>query len=262
MEFARLDRAPLCRDRMIDTLALAKARFPGMPNSLDALCRRFSINRSARTTHNALLDCELLAKVYLELTGGRQRGLSMAEGDPHGDAAALPYRIHDRKSAGDFAETWAGQSRAFWETERTAFLAQRTPRPPIVPTEAERAAHAAFLAQVEDPDKAALAEDERARAEAIKSRTEPLRLAAQAADAAWQASRPPPKVETKIDRGQANGELARPQDSGSPRNRALPPSDSAMTLIAPTCGCAPTNRRSGCATRSTSAARQAAWRLA
>ena len=136
------------------------------------------------------------------------------------------------------------------------------PRPPIVPTEAERAAHAAFLARVEDPDKAALAEDERARAEAIKSRTEPLRLAAQAADAAWQASRPPPKVETKIDRGQANGELARPQDSGSPRNRALPPSDLAMTLIAPTCGCAPTNRRSGCATRSTSAARQAAWRLA
>ena len=63
---------------MIDTLALAKARFPGMPNSLDALCRRFAIDLSARTTHNALLDCRLLAEVYVELTGGRQRGLSLA----------------------------------------------------------------------------------------------------------------------------------------------------------------------------------------
>ena len=63
---------------MIDTLALAKVRFPGMPNSLDALCRRFAIDLSARTTHNALLDCRLLADVYVELTGGRQRGLSLA----------------------------------------------------------------------------------------------------------------------------------------------------------------------------------------
>ncbi len=83
MEFARVDRAPLCRSRMIDTLVLAKAQFPGMPNSLDALCRRFSINLSARTSHNALLDCELLAKVYIELTGARQRGLSLvAQGGP------------------------------------------------------------------------------------------------------------------------------------------------------------------------------------
>ena len=64
---------------MIDTLALAKARFPGLPNSLDALCRRFAIDLSARTTHNALLDCRLLAEVYVELTGGRQRGLSLDE---------------------------------------------------------------------------------------------------------------------------------------------------------------------------------------
>ena len=49
-----------------------------MPNSLDALCRRFGIDLSARTTHNALLDCRLLAEVYVELTGGRQRGLSLA----------------------------------------------------------------------------------------------------------------------------------------------------------------------------------------
>ena len=77
-EFDRIGRPALSATRMIDTLALAKARFPGMPNSLDALCRRFAIDLSARTTHNALLDCRLLADVYVELTGGRQRGLSLA----------------------------------------------------------------------------------------------------------------------------------------------------------------------------------------
>ena len=81
MEFGRAGLPPLARDRMIDSLALAKIRFPGMPNSLDALCRRFSIDLSARTTHNALLDCKLLAEVYVELTGGRQRGLSLAAQD-------------------------------------------------------------------------------------------------------------------------------------------------------------------------------------
>jgi DNA polymerase-3 subunit epsilon len=74
-ELARLRRPGLGRERMIDTLVLAKTKFPGMPNSLDALCRRFEIDLSARTTHNALLDCKLLADVYVELTGGRQRGL-------------------------------------------------------------------------------------------------------------------------------------------------------------------------------------------
>ena len=69
---------------MIDSLVLAKTRFPGMPNSLDALCRRFAIDLSARTTHNALLDCKLLAEVYVELTGGRQRGLSLAAQDARG----------------------------------------------------------------------------------------------------------------------------------------------------------------------------------
>jgi DNA polymerase III subunit epsilon len=76
-ELARLGKPSLARSRMIDTLVLAKARFPGMPNSLDALCRRFEIDLSARTTHNALLDCKLLADVYVELTGGRQRGLTL-----------------------------------------------------------------------------------------------------------------------------------------------------------------------------------------
>ena len=76
-EFERIGKPALSAARMIDTLALAKARFPGMPNSLDALCRRFAIDLSARSTHNALLDCRLLADVYVELTGGRQRGLAL-----------------------------------------------------------------------------------------------------------------------------------------------------------------------------------------
>lgn len=74
-ELAKLGLQPLTVDRMVDTLGMAKLRFPGMPNSLDSLCRRFAIDLSARTTHNALLDCRLLADVYIELTGGRQRGL-------------------------------------------------------------------------------------------------------------------------------------------------------------------------------------------
>lgn len=86
MEFGRVGLPPLGAHRMVDTLVLAKARFPGLPNSLDALCRRFGIDLSERTTHNALLDCRLLAEVYIELTGGRQRVLL-----PEGDAgAAVP----------------------------------------------------------------------------------------------------------------------------------------------------------------------------
>jgi DNA polymerase-3 subunit epsilon len=77
-EFGRHGHRPLPPSRMVDTLAMAKLRFPGMPNSLDALCRRFGIDLSERSAHNALLDCRLLAEVYIELTGGRQRGLSLA----------------------------------------------------------------------------------------------------------------------------------------------------------------------------------------
>ncbi|MGC8470535.1 MAG: DNA polymerase III subunit epsilon, partial [Acetobacteraceae bacterium] len=85
-ELARIGRPALDRARMIDTLALAKARFPGLPNSLDALCRRFGIDLSERTTHNALLDCRLLAAVHLALQGGRQRGLSLAVAEEDGPA--------------------------------------------------------------------------------------------------------------------------------------------------------------------------------
>jgi DNA polymerase-3 subunit epsilon len=119
-ELTRLGRPPLLADRMIDTLALAKTRFPGMPNSLDALCRRFAIDLSARTTHNALLDCKLLAAVYVELTGGRQRGFSLAAEKVE---AELIVYTHD---------------------------GVRSPRP-IVPNEDELAAHAALLSRLKDP---------------------------------------------------------------------------------------------------------------
>ena len=65
-------------DRMIDTLSLARRRHPGAKHSLDALCTRYGIDRSHRTKHGALLDAELLAQVYVELTGGRQIGLELA----------------------------------------------------------------------------------------------------------------------------------------------------------------------------------------
>lgn len=71
-ELGWLKRPALPTDQAIDTLMLARRKFPGSPASLDALCRRFGIDNSARTLHGALLDSEILAEVYLELIGGRQ----------------------------------------------------------------------------------------------------------------------------------------------------------------------------------------------
>ncbi|AIK97054.1 DNA polymerase III subunit epsilon [Candidatus Odyssella acanthamoebae] len=71
-ELERLCRNPLSVMRAIDTVQMARQKFPGSPASLDALCRRFGIDLSARVTHGALLDAGLLASVYLELKGGRQ----------------------------------------------------------------------------------------------------------------------------------------------------------------------------------------------
>jgi DNA polymerase-3 subunit epsilon len=79
-ELARCGLPPVGLERMIDTVALARARHPGAKNSLDALCTRYGIDRSHRTLHGALLDAELLAQVYVELTGGRQIGLELAAG--------------------------------------------------------------------------------------------------------------------------------------------------------------------------------------
>ena len=77
MELARIRRAPLEGARIIDTLEMARKLLPGGAHSLDALCARFSIDNSARTVHGALLDCELLAAVYIEMKGGRQTGLDL-----------------------------------------------------------------------------------------------------------------------------------------------------------------------------------------
>ncbi|MFB0611893.1 DNA polymerase III subunit epsilon [Aurantiacibacter poecillastricola] len=79
-------------DRMIDTLVLARRRHPGAKHSLDALCSRYGVDRSHRTLHGALLDAELLAQVYVELTGGRQIGLQLAV-DNTGDGPARPTRF-------------------------------------------------------------------------------------------------------------------------------------------------------------------------
>lgn len=73
---------PVGHDRMVDTLSLARRRHPGAKHSLDALCTRYGIDRSHRTKHGALLDAELLAQVYVELTGGRQIGLGLAADEP------------------------------------------------------------------------------------------------------------------------------------------------------------------------------------
>ena len=119
-------RDPICRSRMVDTLAIARARHPGAKHSLDALCTRYGIDRSQRIRHGALLDAQLLAQLYVELTGGRQIGLSLvAEAAPVATAAgtvaplARPTRV-------------------------------RTPRPHAA-SEDELARHAAFVATLSDP---------------------------------------------------------------------------------------------------------------
>ena len=119
-EFAMLGLPAVPGDRAVDTVQMSRRRFPGAPAGLDALCRRFGIDNSARTKHGALLDAELLAEVYLELLGGRQTRLSLAQSDAGAAAAAAerPYR---------------------------------EPRP-HAPTAAEAAAHATFLAaELKDP---------------------------------------------------------------------------------------------------------------
>ncbi len=83
---AELKRAKfpvLPMDRMLDTLALAKRKFPGVQNTLDALCRRFGVDNTGRTLHGALLDSQLLAEVYLELIGGRQPDLVLDAPEKH-----------------------------------------------------------------------------------------------------------------------------------------------------------------------------------
>lgn len=81
-ELSACGRLHLQRSRIVDTLAISKTRHPGAKHSLDALCTRYGIDRSHRVQHGALLDAQLLAQVYVELTGGRQIGLDMLSPEP------------------------------------------------------------------------------------------------------------------------------------------------------------------------------------
>lgn len=120
-ELDRVGRPKLTND-YVDTVSMARRKFPGQRASLDALCERFSIDNTKRTKHGALLDSELLAEVYLELSGGRQRDLGLA---PEMAASGL-----------------------------AGFLATKRPVRPARPHAAsaeELAAHAEFLKKVSDP---------------------------------------------------------------------------------------------------------------
>jgi len=116
-ELARLGRPPLAAARAVDTVQMARQRFPGAPASLDALCRRFQVDNSDRVLHGALLDAELLSRVYLELVGGREPGLQLAAAAAADDGSA----------------------------------AVRRPPRPHAPSAEEEAAHARFLDSLKDP---------------------------------------------------------------------------------------------------------------
>jgi DNA polymerase-3 subunit epsilon len=88
-ELERCGRPLVCMSRMVDTLVLARGRHPGAKHSLDALCTRYGVDRSQRVKHGALLDAQLLAQVYVELTGGRQIGLGLIAEAPANVSVAL-----------------------------------------------------------------------------------------------------------------------------------------------------------------------------
>jgi len=122
-ELRWVNKRQLPWEQAIDTLAIARKKFPGSPASLDALCRRFNIDNASRTLHGALLDSEILAEVYLELIGGRQPGLILGQAQT---------RTSDAEAQG----AW-----------------RPAPRPAPLParlTEAEAAAHEAFLETLGD----------------------------------------------------------------------------------------------------------------
>lgn len=120
-ELSWLGLPALPDERALDTLLIARRRFPGSPASLDALCRRFGIDNSNRTLHGALLDSEILAEVYLELTGGRQADFGLGADQTRNTTTTVsgPWRPQPRKA----------------------------PLPPRL-TEAERAAHTAMVAEL------------------------------------------------------------------------------------------------------------------
>lgn len=96
-ELGLCGRPALCTSRMICTLAMARTRHPGAKHSLDALCARFGVDRSHRVKHGALLDAQLLAQVYIELTGGRQIGLGLVEDIDESGIAAVSGAVSIRE---------------------------------------------------------------------------------------------------------------------------------------------------------------------
>lgn len=113
-ELENIGRDPLSMSRVVDTLQIARAKFPGQANSLDALCRRFKIENGHRTLHGALLDSEILADVYLELKGGRQGGLELISEKKARQAArpkkerpprSFPAQPHELKNHDTFMKT-------------------------------------------------------------------------------------------------------------------------------------------------------------
>ena len=127
-ELKWVNRPALPNNQAIDTLAIARRKFPGSPASLDALCRRFGIDNSSRTLHGALLDSEILAEVYLELVGGRQPDLVLsgpevktsADGSPSSDwrpaprPKPLPSRLSETEKAAHDSFIAALGSDALW----------------------------------------------------------------------------------------------------------------------------------------------------
>jgi DNA polymerase-3 subunit epsilon len=97
-ELGWMGLAGITMERAVDTLAIARKKFPGSPASLDALCRRFGVDNSGRTLHGALLDSEILAEVYLELIGGRQPDFALAgtSGENSGTGAQDDWRPRPR----------------------------------------------------------------------------------------------------------------------------------------------------------------------
>jgi len=133
-ELDKIQHPPLPMDRAIDTLAMARKKFPGAQANLDALCRRFEIDNSHRDLHGALVDADLLASVYVELLGGRQPGLSLGAENKN-DTVAVAID--------------AEQASSMLQIDRD----KKPVRPirPHVPTAEETAAHDAFLAKLKDP---------------------------------------------------------------------------------------------------------------
>ena len=128
-EFRRLGKPPLPANQAIDTLDIARRKFPGAQASLDALCRRFGVDNSNRTLHGALLDSEILAEVYLELLGGRQQGMALdqtqrgrgevtvaADWTPPPRSRPLPPRLTEEEAAAHAAFVEELGDAALWKT--------------------------------------------------------------------------------------------------------------------------------------------------